>query len=91
MTLASTAIEKRKVTCYSDFMANQFKVGDVVRLKSGSPAMTVTDNYGDGQLGCVWFVGNEQKGGSYPRAALEPAEQQPKHPSGGGPQSWMAR
>lgn len=40
-------------------MANQFKIGDVVRLKSGGPKMTVNQLLGrDNQLlGCSWFLG----------------------------------
>lgn len=36
-----------------------FKIGDVVRLKSGGPAMTVTGvpSNGSGVLTCIWFVG----------------------------------
>lgn len=35
---------------------SQFKVGDVVVLKSGSPKMTVSDTgYDEGQIKCVWF------------------------------------
>lgn len=39
---------------------SNFKVGDVVKLKSGSPAMTVSK--ADGHLGlvtCVWFQTDE--------------------------------
>ena len=40
-------------------MANQFKLGDVVQLKSGGPKMTVNQLLGrDRQLlGCSWFLG----------------------------------
>jgi uncharacterized protein YodC (DUF2158 family) len=31
-------------------------IGDLVRLKSGGPPMTVTDVYGDGRLDVVWFT-----------------------------------
>jgi uncharacterized protein YodC (DUF2158 family) len=34
---------------------SKFKVGDVVVLKSGGPAMTVCTEVGTGYLGCVWF------------------------------------
>lgn len=52
-----------------------FKVGDVVRLKSGGADMTVT---GDGMLGeviCVWHSptikgGHDTKTASYPAEAL---------------------
>jgi uncharacterized protein YodC (DUF2158 family) len=46
-------------------MANQFKVGDVVTLKSGDPPMTIAeiDTYGDDhpKALCVWFDGNKQQ------------------------------
>lgn len=38
---------------------NKFKTGDVVKLKSGSPAMTVESYTNNGNLNCVWF-GNEK-------------------------------
>ncbi|NRA53025.1 MAG: DUF2158 domain-containing protein [Gammaproteobacteria bacterium] len=33
-----------------------FKIGDVVRLKSGGPLMTVQSIWEDGQYQCAWFV-----------------------------------
>lgn len=45
-------------------MAEAFQLGDVVRLKSGGPAMTVHgDSYGN--VICVWFVGTERKSGEF--------------------------
>jgi len=39
-------------------MKNKFKVGDVVRLKSGGPSMTVKDaESSPGTVECVWFAG----------------------------------
>lgn len=55
-------------------MAQQWKVGDVVRLKSGGPSMTV--EYLDLEtqsVGCVWFHDQEKKTGSFPAEGLEPA------------------
>jgi uncharacterized protein YodC (DUF2158 family) len=49
---------------------NTFKVGDVVRLKSGSPQMTVTEAR-DGQVWTAWFIGAESKTGYFPAAAVE--------------------
>ena len=61
------------------------KVGDVVRLKSGGPAMTVTSiEHGEGEAGhavfCIWFnaKGNE-KSGHYPVAALVLADEAQTH------------
>lgn len=48
------------------------KIGDVVRLKSGSPAMTVTHT-GTAQeprCNCSWFAGNEAMSGRFPADAL---------------------
>jgi uncharacterized protein YodC (DUF2158 family) len=44
---------------YILLMANKFKLGDVVQLKSGGPKMTVNRLLGaDNQLlGCSWFLG----------------------------------
>jgi uncharacterized protein YodC (DUF2158 family) len=44
---------------YILLMANKFKLGDVVQLKSGGPKMTVNQLLGrDNQLlGCSWFLG----------------------------------
>ncbi len=35
----------------------KFEVGSVVRLNSGSPAMTVSKAYDSGVVECVWFGG----------------------------------
>ena len=58
-----------------------FKIGDVVRLKSGGPAMTVTSiESGEGEAGhvifCIWFnaKGNEKRG-HYPAATLVLADE----------------
>lgn len=54
-------------------MAEQFSKGDLVRLKSGGPLMTVVyvDNDGETQIGCVWFRNGEECRGSYPPETLE--------------------
>jgi uncharacterized protein YodC (DUF2158 family) len=57
-------------------MADEFKVGDIVQLKSGGPEMTVTvvgDHYGTPTVWCVWFVGTKQEKGDFPSGALKPA------------------
>ena len=53
-----------------------FQIGDVVKLKSGSPKMTVVYiDRGDGKVWCKWFVigaANEvPKEDSFPPGALE--------------------
>lgn len=40
----------------------EFKIGDVVQLKSGGPTMTVSHRSGSGQYECSWF---NQNGGSF--------------------------
>jgi uncharacterized protein YodC (DUF2158 family) len=58
-----------------------YKIGDIVALKSGGPSMTVTD-FGDfsssgvkrGVL-CVWFDGTKKMEGVFPPEALEPCNQ----------------
>lgn len=40
----------------------KLNIGDVVYLKSGSPAMTVNRIYENrGNVECVWFVENQEK------------------------------
>ena len=56
-------------------MANQYKVGDVVQLKSGSPSMTVTSVGTDGgvpTVWCSWFVSFKEEKGFFPADAVEP-------------------
>jgi uncharacterized protein YodC (DUF2158 family) len=53
-----------------------FKIGDTVRLKSGSPVMTVIkvqpDDASESNIACAWFSDDEQPHkGEFPGAALE--------------------
>lgn len=56
-------------------MATQtFNVGDVVRLKSGGPKMTVTqigERLGAPTVWCSWFDGTKKLDGDFPPSALE--------------------
>lgn len=49
--------------------------GDVVRLKSGGPTMTVTgvgeDMYGVVTVWCSWFDKSDAKEGTFPIEAVE--------------------
>jgi uncharacterized protein YodC (DUF2158 family) len=58
-------------------MSDNFKVGDIVNLKSGSPMMTVTrvgTTNGEPTVWCVWFLESEQKSGTFPPGALESSQ-----------------
>lgn len=46
------------------------KLGDLVRLNSGGPNMTVEHTRSDGFTGCVWFVDDEAYRDAFPTAAL---------------------
>ena len=57
-------------------MAEQFQVGDVVKLKSGGPDMTIVDigTYSvsiETQAKCRWFDGNKSCEGLFALPALE--------------------
>lgn len=55
----------------------EFDVGDVVRLKSGGPRMTVVGRmWGSDQLLCNWFEGVRSHAGSFPAKALAGAPEE---------------
>jgi len=56
---------------------SQFKVGDIVRLRSGGPKMTVCVMEGD-RIGCEWFdEKGEHKIRTFDKAVLDKIEEQP--------------
>lgn len=58
----------------------KFVLGDIVKLKSGGPDMTVNevskDAYGElnGKYRCQWFAGKKLDVGTFPVESLEPGE-----------------
>jgi len=57
-------------------MADEFKPGDVVQVKSGGLEMTVdwvgTDTYtNDPVVSCIWTVNNKREVGKFPPHTLE--------------------
>lgn len=49
----------------------QIEVGDVVRLKSGGPSMTVMDITPEGEVKCEWFSGDDVSRRVFLQAQLE--------------------
>lgn len=58
---------------------NEFEPGDIVRLKSGGPKMTVakldTDYEGDEYAYCEWFKGATRQSGKFEPQVLESVEE----------------
>jgi uncharacterized protein YodC (DUF2158 family) len=50
--------------------SEQFKVGDVVQLKSGGPLMTIVADEGSGNFFCRWFNGGQIDQSAFPSTAL---------------------
>lgn len=56
-----------------------FNVGDLVRIKSGGPVMTVRAVVADGLIfECQWFAGKKLESGRFPAASLLQAEEEAK-------------
>jgi uncharacterized protein YodC (DUF2158 family) len=56
----------------------EFKIGNLVQLKSGGPTMTITskDNYdarGEEEVACTWYVGGERNKESFDPETLKAA------------------
>ena len=51
-------------------MAEKFKIGDIVQLKSGGPKMTIKAPYSDGDYFCQWFAGNKLCDGDFNEESL---------------------
>ncbi|OGM16910.1 hypothetical protein A2V61_00990 [Candidatus Woesebacteria bacterium RBG_19FT_COMBO_47_8] len=50
---------------------SKYKTGDIVRLKSGGPGMTVESVTPMGDIYCHWFSGNKLEGGSFAPDAID--------------------
>lgn len=50
-------------------MAEQFKIGDIIQLKSGGPKMTVTD-VREKHVNTAWFAGSKKEAGMFPFEAV---------------------
>lgn len=50
---------------------SKYKTGDIVRLKSGGPGMTVEYVHQDGRIFCHWFAGNKLEAGSFEPDAID--------------------
>lgn len=52
---------------------SEFAVGDIVRLKSGGPVMTVQSlpDLPGRQYRCQWFAGKKLESGTFPPDSLE--------------------
>ena len=57
-------------------MGAKIAVGQVVRLKSGGPKMTI-DAIDDDGVHCIWFVKEEQKDGYFEAEVLDIATSTP--------------
>lgn len=53
----------------------KFKVGDVVELKSGGPAMTIHELYSsDTFCECIWFVDDQRQNGHFNVDTVKPVD-----------------
>jgi uncharacterized protein YodC (DUF2158 family) len=55
-------------------MANEFKPGDVVRLISGGPLMTVdevAEDNGKPMVYCIWVIGDKKMTDNFPPHTLK--------------------
>ncbi|HYE32103.1 MAG TPA: DUF2158 domain-containing protein [Methylomirabilota bacterium] len=60
-------------------MAQTFKTGDVVQLKSGGPKMTIAEvDHGGQRYFCKWFAGAKIETGAFHVDTLKPASAQKK-------------
>jgi len=60
----------------------EFETGDIVRLKSGGPKMTVADIHISGSVHCQWFAGSKSSDGYFPPESLIKIEEQDEENEG---------
>jgi uncharacterized protein YodC (DUF2158 family) len=55
-------------------MAQKFKIGDIVQLKSGGPEMTVQSLPASNSTTyrCQWFAGKKLESGPFPEESIKP-------------------
>lgn len=52
-----------------------YKVGDIVQLKSGGPKMTINGNKSSGgHYYCTWFAGSKLESGCFAAGMLNPVK-----------------
>lgn len=49
---------------------DEFETGDIVRLKSGGPEMTVSQSATGGRIRCQWFAGKKLEFGDFQPSSL---------------------
>jgi uncharacterized protein YodC (DUF2158 family) len=52
---------------------NKLELGQVVRLKSGGPRMTITTVNNNDTYACTWFMNGKPEHAAFPTSALAPA------------------
>lgn len=79
LVIAADAVSDRSGMFVAMANKNTFKMGDVVRLNSGGPAMTVINpDAADGDAYCTWWNDGEYGSKGFPHAALTPATPDPQ-------------
>ena len=60
-------------------IAPEYSVGDLVKLRSGGPVMTVQEVFGDESVRCQWFAGAKANSELFPVDSLtRPTEDEVK-------------
>lgn len=59
----------------------RFKVGDLVKLRSGGPVMTVSDVIDSDLVRCQWFAGKKLETGNFDTGTLQSATEEVGGPS----------